>query len=198
MGGARIGRMNASFPFARLTCQRERLTLRCLGRFEFAQHDVVSLTRQGVVPVLSSGIRINHNRADYPQNMVFWCLGNADRVLRELGTTGFVPSGAARAWPKGRAFRWSAMLAAIVIWNLLFLVDLGFPPTLGRHALGLGAFTAMLLGALFATLIKCSSRVQRWVLNPGHSVGAVRPLLTFMQLLLFLMLSGFAITHFGS
>ena len=42
-GGSRIGWVNASYPFARLTCTRERLVLSSFGLHEFTSGQVVTL-----------------------------------------------------------------------------------------------------------------------------------------------------------
>ena len=60
-GGSRIGWVNASWPFAKLTSNAGRLTLSSLGTYEFTPGQVVSLERQGAVPFLYNGLRINHN-----------------------------------------------------------------------------------------------------------------------------------------
>ena len=83
-GGARIGWVNASWPFARLTVSADKLALASLGTYEFSPLQVVSVEPYGSIPLLSSGIRIIHNRADYPEKIIFWCMGNRSRVLAEI------------------------------------------------------------------------------------------------------------------
>ena len=117
-GGARIGWVNASYPFAKLSCSRERLMLASLGTYEFTPDQVVSFGTYGSIPLLANGLRINHNRLDYPEKVVFWCAGSRDKVLREVGRMGFAPRGQPITRPKGFAFKWTVVIAFVVIWNL--------------------------------------------------------------------------------
>jgi hypothetical protein len=61
-GGARIGWLNASWPFAKLTSSRKALALSCLGSFEFSPAQVVAI--EPYRWFLSHGVRIHHNRPD--------------------------------------------------------------------------------------------------------------------------------------
>ena len=92
-GGARIGWVNASWPFATLKITDKRLAISTLSSYEFSPEQVVSVERYGSIPVLSSGIRINHNRADYPEKVVFWCIGNREKVFAQIKKSGFLPKG---------------------------------------------------------------------------------------------------------
>ena len=92
-GGARIGWVNASWPFAKLIISADRIALVTLGSYEFSPSQVVSVEPYGSIPFLSSGIRINHNRADYPEKIIFWCMGNRSRVLAEFRKCGFSSQG---------------------------------------------------------------------------------------------------------
>lgn len=70
-GGARIGKANATWPFATLTVNREKLQLNAtiLGHLVFKPTDIIS-----IVPYsgfMSSGIKINHKVSNYKTNIVF-------------------------------------------------------------------------------------------------------------------------------
>lgn len=70
-GGARLGRLNVSWPFARLLGTPDALRLICLGRdYRFPRGSIRSLSRQR--GVLSAGICIVHTDSSYPEVVVFW------------------------------------------------------------------------------------------------------------------------------
>ena len=63
-GGSRIGWVNASYPFVKLTCSRARLTLSSLGSHEFTPGQVVGFGTFGSIPLLANGLAIEHNRLE--------------------------------------------------------------------------------------------------------------------------------------
>jgi len=73
VGGARIGTMDATIPFARLLISNGKLSLHCFGKFDLVSKEVTceSVRR---ISLLSSGIQFHHIRADYPWPMIFWCI----------------------------------------------------------------------------------------------------------------------------
>jgi hypothetical protein len=201
-GGSRIGWVNASYPFAKLTCSRARLTLSSLGRYDFTPEQVVAFGSFGSIPLLANGLAIEHNRADYPARMVFWCLGSRERVLEEIRQVGFVPTGQGAARPRGMPLRWGFVIAVVLCWNLLFLADGPDLAELWRghvpaHFLpGAGAIVALASIFLLATGIKVSRRLQRLALAPGHELGEVRGMLTLLQLVSVPLMIGFSLVHF--
>ncbi|MBM4380866.1 MAG: hypothetical protein FJ086_16425 [Deltaproteobacteria bacterium] len=70
-GGARVGSLNVTWPFASLSASREVLRLSCLGReYLFPRRSITRLSpHEGLV---STGLRIEHAVADVPAFVVFW------------------------------------------------------------------------------------------------------------------------------
>ena len=180
-GGARIGWVNASWPFATLKVIRNELRLSCLGSYEFSSSQVVSLEPYGSIPLLSSGIRINHNRLDYPTKIIFWCMGSRANVLSTIQEVGFSPSGLTGGRVPGFPVRWSVLIAVIVLWNLLFLLDGSILKARGSQP-GLLVFVALFSACALATATRASSGVQRLVLRPGHQIGEIKSFLSLLQL----------------
>ena len=79
-----------------LTVDHAGLTLRCLRTYRFAPDEVVAIERNGPV-WLAAGVRIVHNRSDYPRDMHFSCRGGAGAVTALLTSGGFVASGSGPA-----------------------------------------------------------------------------------------------------
>lgn len=78
---------------------QDRLYLRCFRTYSFAADEVVSIERRKPT-WLDAGVRIVHNRADYPRQMSFSCRGGSDEVFGLLARAGFVPRGTG---PAGRS-----------------------------------------------------------------------------------------------
>jgi hypothetical protein len=182
-GGSHVGWVNVGLPLAKLTCSRERLTLSSLGTCEFTPEQVVSFGTYGSIPLLANGLSIEHNRLDYPRRVVFWCVGSRDRVLEEIRQIGFVPRGVAVERPRGMPFRWSFIIAFVLLWNLGFVLSNGtiLPARDAPMFPGPVPVSGFALAFVLATAIKLSSRVQRLVLAPGHAVAEVRNILSLVQ-----------------
>jgi hypothetical protein len=196
-GGAQIGWVNASWPFATLAANGTTLTLSSFGTYTFAPSEVVALEPYGSIPILASGIRVNHNRKDYPEKMIFWCMGRRSSVLAEIASTGFHPSGLPVKRPSGFPVRWSAVLVAFVLWNSLFLADrsrAGWQP----QAPGFFSLIALVLVFCAATATRTSAAFQRAVLRKGHEVAEIKSFLVLLQIVTGIMSVGFGISLLGT
>lgn len=180
-GGSRIGWVNATWPFAKLTVSANRLTLSSLGSYDFTPSQVVSIERYGSIPLVSSGVRINHNRSDYPEKIVFWYLGSVAEVLAQIQQCGFVASGKIGTRASGFPIKWLVVIAVIAIWNVLFLLDGSFSSGAHKQPGGL-AIVALLLLFGISTSVQASPRIQRLVLRDGHQVGEIKAFLVLLQI----------------
>jgi hypothetical protein len=195
-GGAKVGWVNASWPFATLAANGNTLTLSSLGTYTFTPSEVVALEPYGSIPILASGIRINHNRRDYPKNMIFWCMGRRSAVLEEIASTGFRPSGQPIERSSGFPLRWSAVLMALVLWNGLFFLDralAGWRP----QPPGFFSFIALVLVFCAATATRTSTAFQRVVLREGHEIAEIKSFLVLLQIVTGIMSVGFGISLLG-
>ncbi len=92
-GGARVGSLNATWPFASLSASRDALRLSCLGReYLFPRRSITRLSRQA--GLVSTGLRIEHALADVPAFVVFWSsfipgAGRFQRLEDELESLGY-------------------------------------------------------------------------------------------------------------
>jgi hypothetical protein len=86
IGGARIRSMNATWPFARLSADRDAITLRCLSKFTFPRDRITRLSRYR--GFFSTGLRIEHNVPRCPGFMVFWTF-SFDTLKVELEALGY-------------------------------------------------------------------------------------------------------------
>lgn len=183
--------MNASWPFARLTANAGKLTLASLGTYEFTPSQVVAIEPYGSIPLLARGIRIHHNRTDYPEKVVFWCMGNRDKVLQEVQSR-FSPSGPPVARVSGFPIRWSVVIVVIALWNVLLMLDRSAHPKSPEP--GPLFLVAVLSLFALATAVRASSRVQGLVLSKGHQVGEIKSFLGLLQLVAGLLSLGFGAT----
>jgi hypothetical protein len=98
-GGAQIGRINASWPFATLSVSRRSLTIsRPLGRsYTFAPEQVVALEPYGWIPILQRGVRIVHANPRYPARIIFVGFQSPERLIERIRAAQFIPAASAHA-----------------------------------------------------------------------------------------------------
>jgi hypothetical protein len=185
-GGAQIGWVNASWPLARLSATSDRLaiTVRILGSYSFTSEQVSAVERYAFIPFLAWGVRIRHRVPDYPRRIIFWCFNDPTTVLQGIRDAGFAPTGSEPADGRraGLPVRWSAIIGAIAVWNLLVILPfLGQPG--GRSLAGWRVlFPLYAVLVLFFAILKFGT-IQDLLLKPDRSVGEIKP---FLRLLAFI------------
>ena len=91
-----------------------RLRLSSLsGTYDFLPKDVVSLERYGLIPFVSSDIRVAHVRRDYPAKIIFWCFTEPE-IVKESREIGFSPTALANSRPERREFPILVIFAILV------------------------------------------------------------------------------------
>lgn len=194
-GGARIGIVNAAWPFAKLFASLARLKLTCLlDTYEFEPCDVVSLERYGSIPLFSIGIRLLHARPDYPSKIIFWCIGNPEELISRIREIGFLPTAPASSqirW-RGIPFRWGAILFFILAWNGLFLLN-GAISSGSKNQPGVLTLAPLLFVFLAGWGIKRSPTLQNIALSDGRSINEVKGFLSLLQTISALLLVVFSI-----
>jgi len=179
-GGAQVGWLNASWPLASIQITPGSLTVSVLGDYVFAPADVHAIESVGSIPLLSTGIRIHHTRPDYPEKIVFYGMGR-DRLVQAASAAGFRVGEPHLQTKRGFPVRFSAVVAALLLWNGLFLLDTGGHPFGGPRKPGLLVFVALALFCAIATLVPRSPRLQQLILREGRHIGEIRGFLRFTQ-----------------
>jgi hypothetical protein len=203
-GGARIGRANATWPFATLTVTRDRLDLNVslIGSYSFTADQIISIEPYGLIPLLGRGIKISHRVPNYKQKMIFWSWNDPKEVIRNINRTGFGSSSpsatlketriqvAEKQRQGGFAIRTSAAISIVVLWNLLFLYDFVriFKNTGNRVRFGITTFMALGLVLIVSLLTLISTDFRRLILKEGREIGEINKFLYFLIFICGMML----------
>ncbi len=98
IGGARLGLINATWPFAKLVANTEELTLRVLViKFAFPKASITRITEYSgllarVLPrFMTGGVRIEHGNKNAPSFIVFWT-PHSSALLEQLASMGYQTS----------------------------------------------------------------------------------------------------------
>jgi hypothetical protein len=194
IGGARIGMANATWPFATLTVNREKLQLNAsmLGNLVFKPTDIIS-----IVPcsgVISSGLKINHKVPKYKDDVVFWTFGNPNEIIKQIEQTGFfantspisadLDKSITKAQSQGGfPLKITAAIAIGVIWNVLFLIDFQnfFSENKVGSPLGLGAQLALGFILSICILLLTFEPARRLILKEGRTVSDINKIVYFVM-----------------
>ena len=191
-GGARIGWVNATWPFASLYVTSKKIILKTImGRYEFNPDQIASLEKYSTIPFFSNGIRINHTVAKYSPKIVFWCFDDPQRIIDQISEIGFLPSTQIIDIPKrqGIPVRWQAIVFGLVLWNFLFIMDMFY---LKLDKPGFFSFIAILFVFIVSVFLSKSLLIQRIVMKPGRNVEEIKHWLG-----LFTLVSGFGLFLLG-
>ncbi|WP_457332299.1 hypothetical protein [Rhizobacter sp. P5_C2] len=181
-GGAQVGWLNASWPLASIQITPDALTVSVLEKYTFVPAQVHAIEAIGSIPVLNTGIRIHHTRADYPEKVIFYSVGGRDSLLQAAGAAGFPVGELAVQTKRGFPVKVSAIVVFVLLWNALFLLDRGGSLFDTSSKLGPYSFLALALAFAVASLTPRSSRLQQLILRDGHDVGEIRGFLRLLQL----------------
>ena len=182
-GGAQIGWLSASWPFAAIRIEPGSLAISALGTYAFVPSEVQTVEPIGSIPVLTTGIRIHHTKSDYPEKVVFYSVGGRDRLLAAARAAGFPVGQPSLQTKRGFPVKVSAIVVFVLLWNALFLLDRGGNPFSTSSNLGPYSLLALVLAFAVATFIPLSSRLQALILRDGHDVGEIRGFLRLLQLI---------------
>jgi len=188
-GGARVGKLNASWPLAQLKADDKQLTLNALLiKYTFRPEDVTAIEAYGFA--FRKGIRIHHRVKKFSNKVIFWSSGDPARLIGEIRRTGFMDNMQPltdedinmirnRKWMDGVAIKTWVLLVLIVLWNippvLIKFLDKTNAPLPFRGA-GLGAG----LLVLSCLLILFAKPVQKLVLKEGRELSEMKPMVWFI------------------
>lgn len=190
-GGATIGWIKIHWPLAKLQIEPGRLTVRALSTYVFEPGDVVSLEQEGHSP-WRQGLRIRHNRQDYPERIVFNALGDRIPILKALA--GFATLGRPIERSAGFAVKWSVLLGAIALWCLMVYATAPVSDEAGSVFTPWSILPVAVLFA-FSTAAAHSPTVQKAMLRPGRHASEIKDYLVLMQLVSGLLLAISALFH---
>lgn len=206
-GGARIGRANATYPFADLYVDENMLKINAslVGNLVFQPQDIVSIKAYTSIPLIGQGIKIYHRVEKYDSNVIFWTLKDPEGVINEIKNTGFLDHKNDTPLPKdnkiieqqiqgGFPLKPLVPIFFIIAWNALFLSD--FIPLFGngnplQTFPGPGVCSALGLVFISALLSLVSPGFRRLILKEGRSFEDIKKLAIFI-----LILTGFILTIF--
>lgn len=85
-GGLRADQLNASWPFAKLTVTREKITLRVFSNeYEIEKRAVITLKKHK--GIFSRGLNIVHDKNEIPGRLIFWTFNfsKLKLVMEQMG-----------------------------------------------------------------------------------------------------------------
>lgn len=212
-GGARMGRANASWPFAKLSVNRHRLELNVgiMGKAVFLPSDVITLE-----PVsgyfgkggAKSGFRIRHKVEGYNKEILFLVNSRPEELLRQIKATGFLDNKEKPGLQQKREItalqqsgtfplKKSVGIAIIVLWNLFFIAGIVCGAVLGEPALKTMFLTAAIGGVwLICMLTLFVPSFASLLLKEGRTGKDIQLTLIFLVVILSIIGTAFSLVDF--
>lgn len=196
-GGARVGMFNATWPFATLKVNSNKLELSTglMGNFIFRSNEIISIKPYGFIPIIGRGIKINHHKKSYNSKIIFWTLGSPETLIKEIEATQFFNHtknniGSNKTEEKyieqhaeGFPIKFSSSILIIAIWNILLLYDFinFFSHSKTGSPLGLG--TQLATGFILSTsiLLLTSKYARKLILKKDQPFGNLKKSLYFIM-----------------
>ncbi|MEO9966804.1 MAG: hypothetical protein ABJF11_13485 [Reichenbachiella sp.] len=199
-GGARIGMAKATWPFATLTVNQNRLSLNAsvIGNLTFKSSDIISVETYKAVPLLGQGIRIHHRVKNYKEKVIFWTFKSPQELIKKIEQTGFLNNTAPISTEEEQEIAkqqsvggfpiktWFA-IAVVLVWNLLFLYDF---QNRGEGDMPIGNGSKYALAFVFGTglLLLISEPFRRLVLKDGRTLNDIKKFVLFLMFITGIML----------
>jgi uncharacterized protein (DUF427 family) len=188
-GGARIGRANATWPFATLTVTKHyiRLNASILGNYIFKSSDIVSIEA-----FRGSGIKINHTVSDYKEKIIFWTMGNPKEMIRKIEESGFlsntdpIPEEVQKEIDGfqskgGFPLKRNSTIAIVVLWNVFIVYDIiNFTSESEESPMGIGTKLALGFLLLISILLLSSGHARKLILKEGRRLDDIKIFLYFI------------------
>ena len=187
IGGARIGFLNATFPFASLRVDVDGIFLNVtlIGKYRFSFDSIIKIEKVGFIPFIGWGIRIFHSIEEYPSKIIFWCFGNPNKLKTQIESFANIKSENQKTLFEKMEdvqtieklkvkskfpIKIHYIVLVVLIWNVLFWLDYS-NSTL--NSLGPFSLIAVIMVLLLALLIKFSDKVKKEILTDINSYNKV-------------------------
>lgn len=206
-GGARIGRANATYPFAKLFVEKNILKINAslVGNLVFQPQDIISIEPYTMIPILGQGIKINHCIENYNPKVIFWTFKDPNFVINEIKKVGFLDNINSnisfcdakiieRQEQGSFPIKRSVAIIFIVLWNMFFLSDfLPFFLQNKKEGIPIGNGVKIAIGLLLVTSILTSISVgfRKIILKEGRDFNDIKKFVYFMILISGIMFLGF-------
>lgn len=193
-GGARIGWFNSGWPCARLTVTPDRLTVSALfvGTYHFTPAQIFAFEKVGRI---SPALRIIHTRDDISGRCIFMTLSGPEKLARRIRDAGFIPAAQSAPQARGVPFRWSSIIAIVILWNLLGLLSLLGHRSLEPHPVSL--IPLGIMSFLSISLLWMPS-LHPLIMRPGRHFEELRPLIFFLSFLITALFFSLALFFIGT
>ena len=208
-GGAKIGALKSSWPFADLTVSRNKfeLNVSLIGKLVFLPGDIISLTPQPGGYKMGAGIKIHHKVPQYKDEVLFWSSKSPAELLREIEATGFMAN--TDALPHrvqkeirelqahgGFAMKTRPLVMLATLWVAIVAygaINMSLTGSLVAFLSAMQVAFAVII--LFAVATLASPYFASGVLKPGYTIDDVKKFLIFFIIIAVFIVVGFSISQ---
>jgi hypothetical protein len=181
-GGAQIGCVNASIPFAKLTIDNEKLTIRVfiLGNYIFNRSEIISIEQYVLIPFIWWGIKINHINNNYPKKIIFFTFGNPKKIIDSINKIGFIDpyiknlSNYNKDAKDGIPVNIIPKVGVILLWNLLLILDILNISNKKNFEPGIFSIIAITFVFIITISLKYTHLCKKVILKKGRQYDEIK------------------------
>ena len=207
-GGAKIGILKSSWPFATISVTRDKLELNVslVGKLVFLPGDITAITPHPKGYKMGPGIKINHKVPQYKDEVIFWSSKSPAELLRQIEATGFMvntdtlPHSTQTQVRElqnqgGFAMKTKPLVMLLTLWLAIIIYGaVNMSLTGSLEALLSAIQVAFVIIILFAVVTLASPYFASGVLKPGYTIADVKKFLIFFIIIAVFMVVGFSIS----
>jgi hypothetical protein len=209
-GGACVGKVNASFPFATLQADKDKIVLNVslVANLYFRPEDIITIRPCVESSEEGEGIEIIHHIANYDRNVIFRSTDNAEDVIRRIRETGFLDnvgmSNSENDYKiiNQKKVRFPVKRTPAIIFTLLCLLLIltdvsGITKNFsGKMLLNIGILTV--LGLLFfnSFLLLYSENFRKVILKKGVKLNNIRKTIIYLMIFSGITIIFLSVTRF--
>jgi hypothetical protein len=208
-GGAKIGMLKSTWPFADLTVTRDKLELNVslLNKLVFLPGDIKAITPHSGGYKMGAGIKIHHTIPQYKEEVLFWSSKSPAELMRQIEATGFMTntntvSQRSKAEVRelqehgGFAMRIQAVTVVAILWFAIVIygaINMSLTGSMEAFFSALQVAFGVIILFSIATLVLPA--FAKSVLKPGYTAADVNKFLIFLSIIAGFMLVGLSVSR---
>ncbi|WP_456312572.1 hypothetical protein [Pseudomonas shirazensis] len=211
-GGVRIGKVNATYPFADLYVDKNVLKINAsiVGNLVFQPQDIIELKPYKSIPIIGNGIKVIHRIEKYDAEIIFWTFKDPELIILEIKKTGFLNNKESilkeedlkitkRQNQGGFPIKKAVVVIFMIVWNALLLsafIPIFLHPEKKGFPFGIGLNIALGLALTALFIVAISKDFAKLILKEGRDFDDIKKFIYFAIFIIGILFISFTLLRF--